>query len=1381
MAEAEKARRSRSRLWIAAGAGVVLLAGIVALAWYVRSPHFADFVRHKMIVALADATGGRVELRSFYWDLAKLEFAADDLTIHGREGSDELPYAHVDRVDVRLRIVSFLRTKLNLQYLGLEHPVVHLIVYPDGSTNAPEPKIRTSMKNPVQQLFELEAQRADLRHGMLLLNRRALPLDFTANDVAAEISYAPGQHRYDGKLHVGRMDAAYRNFRDVAAQGDAEFTLEPNAAQIKSLKLTAERSSLELSGKLTDYGNPRLEFDYTANIDLGQLGAVARVYPLRSGTLALSGAGKYSQAGYSSRGRILLRTVDYVEEGLALRNISAGADFSLENARLVLTHITGRLLGGEVSGDAEVRNLWSTAKAANGLPRSVRRGAPVESGNKIVGPGPQQGSGQLRVSGASLAEIARALSTKRLPLDKLAPAGNLGGTVDLAWIHSLADAQTQVALDAVALAQPPSNQLPVNGNLRARYSLRTRIMEISSLTLATPHTHVSGSGTLGSTSANLKLAADSTSLAEFQPLLAANGYAPPPVELAGQASIDGTVSGKLREPQINGHVEATNFTYLYTPESRSVEPPPAQAGAKRRSWFRGAAAPPPEAQPAAPQPRRVHVDQFTSDVQYSSSAVALHHAVIHEGAALVTLDGTASLQKGSFRENSPFQVKLALHDADISELQRAGGLSYPVSGRLNLTLQAGGTQTNLHGEGQLSVSAAQAYGHPIQSLASRIAFVNHEGQLKNMRVQAAHGVVEGAAAYNFQNKSLRFDLRGENIALAEIPELQLARLHTSGSARFTAKGSGTLEQPVVNGRLGVSSLVLNGEPVGAVVADAVTHGRQLQLTARSAFSKTTLLLAGDVELRGDMPGKMTVKFSGLDVDPFLPTEIRGHITGHSSMSGQTTLEGPLKQPRLLRGDLRIEAFSVEVERVPIASDGPIEVALSDELLSVQRCSLVSEDSRVTFIGRASLKDDRRIDLRSQGSVNLKFAHILDPDVSSYGLVNIDVAVNGTAANPVMSGRINIEHAGLSMIDAPAALGDINGSLVLNQNRIEVERLTARTGGGLLNIAGFVTYGRTIGVNLTAQGTEIRFRYAGISVTSDQTLHLQGTLQNTTLSGDITVTRFAQIPSSDLTFAVAQASGPPRVPNPRSPLNNLHFDVRIASSPELTVQTSLAKLSGDVDLSLRGTAARPVLLGRINVAEGDIKLNGTKYHLERGDITFTDPVRIDPVLNIEATTRVRDYDITIGLHGTMERLNTTYRSDPPLSSEDIVALLAFGRTQQENAMNTTPQSGFAETASGAMIGEAINQTLSNRVTRLFGVSSIRINPAIGGPDNNPNARLSIEQQVSQDVTLTYITNLTRSAQQVIQFEYNISRDYTVQGIRDENGVVSFDLLVRKRKR
>ena len=237
-----------------------------------------------------------------------------------------------------------------------------------------------------------------------------------------------------------------------------------------------------------------------------------------------------------------------------------------------------------------------------------------------------------------------------------------------------------------------------------------------------------------------------------------------------------------------------------------------------------------------------------------------------------------------------------------------------------------------------------------------------------------------------------------------------------------------------------------------------------------------------------------------------------------------------------------------------------------------------------------------------------------------------------------------------------------------------------------------------------------------------------------------------------------------VPNPTSPLNNLRLDVRIVSAPELTVQTTLAKLSGDADLRLRGTAMRPVLLGRINIAEGDINLNGTKYHLDRGDITFANPVRIDPVLDMEATTRVRDYDITIGLHGTMEKLTTTYRSDPPLSSDDIIALLAFGRTQEEELRSERPRVTAAWARARAAWCSGRSSTRRSAIGFRSCLASAR-SASIrrwAGPDNNPSARLTIEQQVSNNVTLTYITNLTQSAQQVIQFEYNINTEYTVQG-------------------
>ena len=62
-----------------------------------------------------------------------------DLTIHGSEQPGEVPYAHVNSVTAQMKIWSILRTEVGLSYLILDHPVVHIILYPGGGTNQPGP------------------------------------------------------------------------------------------------------------------------------------------------------------------------------------------------------------------------------------------------------------------------------------------------------------------------------------------------------------------------------------------------------------------------------------------------------------------------------------------------------------------------------------------------------------------------------------------------------------------------------------------------------------------------------------------------------------------------------------------------------------------------------------------------------------------------------------------------------------------------------------------------------------------------------------------------------------------------------------------------------------------------------------------------------------------------------------------------------------------------------------------------------------------------------------------------------------------------------------------------------------------------------------------
>jgi translocation and assembly module TamB len=212
--------------------------------------------------------------------------------------------------------------------------------------------------------------------------------------------------------------------------------------------------------------------------------------------------------------------------------------------------------------------------------------------------------------------------------------------------------------------------------------------------------------------------------------------------------------------------------------------------------------------------------------------------------------------------------------------------------------------------------------------------------------------------------------------------------------------------------------------------------------------------------------------------------------------------------------------------------------------------------------------------------------------------------------------------------------------------------------------------------------------------------------------------------------------------------------------------------------------RPVLLGSISVTQGQIQVFGNDYRVNRGEIRFFNPVKIEPVFDADLETKARGVTVNISFSGPMNRLNVSYRSDPPLQSREIIALLAVGRDPQytagvpTGATTVNSQSSFLQTGGNTLLGQAVTQQISNRLQRFFGVSRIKIDPQLTGLDNLPQARLTLEQQISKEITLTYITNLNRAQEQIVRVQYDVDRNWSVLATRDGNGVFGIDVLFRK---
>lgn len=1322
--------RSKRRFrWRRAVIGGILLVLVVWLGFYLRSDSFHNYVRRKVVAKLESMTGGKVEIESFDWKIYQLWFEAKGVTVHSRA------FAHIDRVVGEAKIISFFRRRIGLRSLVLDHPEIRFIFDANGATGQPPPGAQPEESSPVQPFFDLAIDRLEINNAELFMNDRKVPLAFSGDNFSGDMSYSRANRDYEGNFKVNLATARYHGMGPLQGAVEMHFVMHPEQLEVKSLKFSTGHSQMEAGGVVGNFIHPEANVQYHASLELPELARIAGIPELQQGHLDVNGEATYQNQQYQARGTLAGHNITWRDAGWTFIGVSLASPFSLTPDRISLSALKGSAFGGKAQGEFELVN-WNSPPGVKNAPR--------------------RGAVRMQLSGMQVSQLADAISTRRLPLNKINLDGEVSGDVNSAWTGTLENAVAQLKLEVDPPANPSPKQLPVTGNFQGAYHRGPEVLDVTALNLATREIRVNATGALGSTTAQLKLAFNANDLREVRPVLAAwSSDAQLPLDIYGRASFNGAVFGRLNAISARGRVDLQDFDTLLGPIHSLVAQNPAA---------------------------RIHWDSMIADVALTPSTLGAENGVLKRGAAQVNFSGTVGLDHGVFNvKTSEFTATLGVQNASLADVQSLSGFSYPVTGLINANLHASGRLDNLRGSGSMTSTKLTVYGEPFTQFRSNVVFAGQETQFNSIVLSHNGAQLTGSAAVNAVARLFRFDLNGSNIELANFSRLEPQRFSMSGRAEFHASGSGTSDAPVVNAQLNVRKLVVNGDLVGDLTASAETHGDNMLLRANTSFQNAIFNLDGSMRLRGDFPAQMTLKFEHLDFDPLIRAYVKAPVTGHSSVQGSIEVRGPIKNPRALSIAANISQLSANLENIKVQNDGPLRFSLNNQAIHIDQFHLTGAETDFSLRGDASLAGTKVLNVNADGKLDLRLAQNFDPNITSSGTAVVAVRLAGTVDQPQVRGRMDISDGAISAVDLPNGLTQVNGRLVFIQDHLEIENLRAHSGGGDLDLRGFIAWRNGLYFDVNATGNDVRVRYPpGLSASASAALHYTGSAQASQLSGNATIMRLAVDPRFDFVQYLARSRNPGKAGTQNPFLENLRLDIHIVSTPELRVETSLAKVAGDADIHIRGTGANPAVLGRVNIAQGDVSFNGTRYHLERGDVTFSNPQLIQPIINVEMAARVRDYDITIGFHGPVDRLNITYRSEPPLPSSDIIALLAFGRTKQEDIYSnqtTTPL-----TTSDTMLQQALTTASSSRVQKLFGVGSVKIDPQVIGPENNLGPRVTIEQQIQNNITLTYITNVAQSSsEQVIQVEYNVSKSISVVAVRDQNGILAFEVRVKKRKR
>lgn len=1323
---------------------LLLLLCFAGLLWYVTTDSFQQMVRRRLIASLERSTGGRVELGSFHAVPLHFQVEVRNLTIHGREAASEQPYAHVDSLVAIINLSSALGAKIAFHSLTLQHPVIHIIFYPDGSTNQPTPKQNGAAD--FEQLFAFFVRRLDVHQGELLWQDQRIPLDFSSKDVSAKLNYSFLHQRYSGTVALGKAETKFDGYRPVAWTGQAAFNLDRSGIQVQSLQAKAERSRLQASGLVTDFRNPAFKGNYDLTLDLARAAAVSRQPPLKSGMLHLSGSASWSRETFASSGKFGVRGLTWDDKSFSGREVAASGKFSLDPRKLSLSKIEGQMLHGLFSADAEVVN-WQA-------PPEIKRTATKNANKNLTKNEEQQGTIKIRTKDLSLAELLAGLGSEFRVVNKLKFAGNVSGTAEVRWKQSIRYAEATAAAEASPPSHLQSGQIPLTASGNANYDFRSGELQIAEFSANTPATQIQASGGLKS---SVRLSFATNGVDEWRPAISQLFPSGPPATVHGRAVFNGTVAGKGSDLRLAGNLQLQDFEASVPIKGRD-EP--------------------------------MHWDSLNTDVQISSNSLGLHNAVLREGDATVKLDGSAGLVAWELTPKSPLHFHIDAQDADAGAVATLAGYDREISGKLSASVDVTGTSSKPQGQGNVSLSDGTILDQAFNSASASLSLTGNQIAFKDLRLERGDARVTGDGNYDLSSQSLGLDLHGTNFDLAGLAPFDRSKVKLSGKLDFVAKASGTTAEPQVSADLHVRNVTVNDQPAGDFLLNAVSHGADTHLTGHSESKNVELALDGDVRLRDQWPAQINLLFNHLDATPLFESYLRGRTTGRATVAGDLKLQGPLRDPQHLNLAGNLTDVSAEIGKAKFRNEGPVQFAVLDRVLKIEKFHLLGDNADLSGSGSLQLTGDRVLDFEARGRADLKLIQNYDHDLTTSGTLTGEGRVTGTLDDPLIKGKLQIQNGALSDINLPSALSEINGTLLFSQDQVTIDSLNARTGGGTVGFTGHAELvGKQLNFDLTANADSVRLRYPpGVSSTANAQLHWSGSSTGSLLSGDLTVTKLGFTPGFDFGAYLERTAQVSSLPQTDPVLNNIRLDLHVVTTPELQMQTSVIRLQGEADLHVRGSAAKPILLGRADVFEGEAYFSGTKYRLERGGVTFSNPASTTPFLDLEAITRVRDYDVTLSLTGDVSKpngLKVSYRSDPPLPTADIISLLAFGQTTEESAqLQQTSQPAFSQQASSAMLAAALNATLNNRAQRLFGNSRIKIDPqgieTVTSPTQTGPA-VTIEQQVQDNLTLSYTTDVSQTSQQVIRTEYNVSKNVSIVAIRDQNGVVSFDVKIRRRKR
>ena len=508
-----------------------------------------------------------------------------------------------------------------------------------------------------------------------------------------------------------------------------------------------------------------------------------------------------------------------------------------------------------------------------------------------------------------------------------------------------------------------------------------------------------------------------------------------------------------------------------------------------------------------------------------------------------------------------------------------------------------------------------------------------------------------------------------------------------------------------------------------------------------------------------MSGPATFKaaFTGLDPSaiPGAPPQLSGRISAEAQVTAASA------DLSALNGQITFQELDVAFSGLNLAQQQPSTIAIASGAASIEQLNLSGSAGEIHASGSVGLVDERALNVNVDGNLNVAAASLLTDQIRAEGDSTLKVVARGTIGEPEVTGTVDVMNARAVSDEPNVAAENINAHLDLEGRRIVLTQLDADVNGGTLKGSGDVTLGEgTLSdVNIQLVANDVAYDAPlDLRSISDSDIRITKNGDEILVSGKITIDEAGL--TGDVNFdtgllASMTARRKLDLTEERNPiLERVRFNVDVNTATPILVDNNLARAEIESrphrrrDAVRNGASWRADAPRRLGDSTAGTALRDRARRPRRSPTNAASCPR-----SICASTPLPAP--TTSPSPSPARPATPRPRSPPIPrcpSPTSWRMLVTGRTL-DDMRGEEYEVARAQVLS--YLAGRVGSSLGRGLQQATGLSEVRIEPTLIANEADPSARLTLGQELTDDLKLVYSTNLTDSNDQIWVAEYDVT--------------------------